>query len=225
MKNRITGTEMIDLHTHSLFSDGALIPSESAQRALAAGYKTIAITDHADCSNIDFIVPRIVKACAAITGKGRIQVLPGVELTHVDFFEIAPLAAEARAMGAKIIIVHGETLTEPVPAGTNLAAIEARVDILAHPGLITTQEVELAAQNGVFLEITTRRGHSLTNGHVAKVATKYGAQLVLNNDAHAPADYVGFRMARNIALGAGLSDDEIAAMFENSRKLVQRSGM
>lgn len=214
---------MIDLHTHSLFSDGELIPSESAQRAYAAGYKTIAITDHADCSNIDFIIPRIIKACAAITSKGNIQVLPGLELTHVDPSDIAPLAAEARKLGAKIVVVHGETLTEPVPPGTNMAAIEAGVDILAHPGLITDEEVRLAAKNGVFLEITTRRGHSLTNGHVAQTAIKYGAQLVLNNDAHAPGDYVGGKMAAKIARGAGLSEKEIASLFENSQKLVQRA--
>lgn len=214
---------MIDLHTHSLFSDGELIPSESAQRAYAAGYKTIAITDHADYSNIDFILPRMIKACAAITSKGNIQVLPGLELTHVDPSDITPLANEARKLGAKIVVVHGETLTEPVPPGTNLAAIQARVDILAHPGLMTEEEVRLAAQYGVFLEITTRRGHSLCNGHVAQMAGKYGAQLVLNNDAHTPGDYVGRQMASQIARGAGLSDKEVEWLFENSRKLVQRA--
>ncbi|KAF0155317.1 MAG: PHP domain protein [Syntrophaceae bacterium] len=214
--------EMIDLHTHSIFSDGELIPSESAQRAYAAGYKTIAITDHADYSNIDFILPRMIKVCAKITEKGKIRVLPGLELTHVDPSDIASLASEARKLGAKIVIVHGETLTEPVPAGTNLAAIHAGIDILAHPGLITEEAVCLAAKKGVFLEMTTRRGHSFSNGHVAQMARKYNAQLVLNNDAHAPGDYVGIKMATNIARGAGLSDEEIAAMFENSQTLVQR---
>jgi len=216
---------MIDLHTHSIFSDGQLIPSESVQRAYAAGYKTIAITDHADYSNIDFIIPRVIKACTKITQKGRIQVLPGVELTHVDPTDIAFLATEARKLGAKIVVVHGETITEPVPPGTNLAAIHADVDILAHPGLITEEEVCLAAKRGVFLEITTRRGHSFSNGHVAQMARKCNAQLVLNNDAHAPSDYVGLRMATNIAKGAGLSDEEISVMFENSQKLVQRVGV
>ncbi|PKN20843.1 MAG: PHP domain-containing protein [Deltaproteobacteria bacterium HGW-Deltaproteobacteria-6] len=216
---------MIDLHTHSIFSDGQLIPSESVQRAFAAGYKTIAITDHADYSNIDFIIPRVIKACTKITQKGRIQVLPGVELTHVDPTDIASLAAEARKLGAKIVVVHGETITEPVPAGTNLAAINAAVDILAHPGLITEEEGCLAAKKGVFLEITTRRGHSFSNGHVAQMARKCNAQLVLNNDAHAPSDYVGLKMAANIAKGAGLSDEEISVMFENSQKLVQRIGV
>ena len=148
--------------------------------------------------------------------------MPGLELTHIDPSDITSLASEARKLGAKIVIVHGETVTEPVPAGTNLAAIHAGVDILAHPGLITEEEVCLAAKKGVFLEITTRRGHSFSNGHVAQMARKYNAQLVLNNDAHAPGDYVGNKMATNIARGAGLSDEEIAAMFENSQKLVQR---
>ena len=213
---------MIDLHTHTIFSDGELIPAESAQRAYAAGYNSIAITDHADYSNIDFILPRIIKASAQITRNGKIRVLPGVELTHIDPGDIASLAAEARKLGAKIVIVHGETLTEPVPAGTNLAAIRAGVDILAHPGLITEEEAREAAVKGVFLEITTRRGHSYANGHVASMARRCNARLVLNNDAHAPGDFVGSKMAANIARGAGLSDEEIDAVLENSNKLVQR---
>lgn len=214
---------MIDLHTHSIFSDGELVPAETAQRAFAAGYKAIALTDHADYSNIDFIIPRIISACARISEKGNITVIPGVELTHVDPSDIASLAAEAEKLGAKIIIVHGETLTEPVPPGTNRAAISAGVDILAHPGLITEEDARLAAEKGVFLEITTRRGHSYSNGHVAQMARQCGAQLVLNNDAHAPGDFVGRQMAANIARGAGLSEEEIVMMFKNSQKIVERA--
>jgi histidinol phosphatase-like PHP family hydrolase len=71
-------------------------------------------------------------------------------------------------------VVHGETIVEPVLPGTNRAAIAAGVDILAHPGLITKEEAMLAAQKGVLLEITTRRGHSFTNGHVASIARVCG---------------------------------------------------
>ena len=213
---------MIDLHTHSIFSDGDLIPTELAQRAYAAGYKTVAITDHADYSNFDFILPRIIKVCLKISEKGRILALPGVELTHVDPSDISSLANDARKLGAKIVVVHGETMVEPVPSGTNLAAINAAVDILAHPGLITEEEVQLAAQKGVCLEITTRRGHAFSNGYVARMAGKFKAQLVLNNDAHAPGDFVGREMATSIARGAGLTDEEITAMFDNSQKLVQK---
>jgi len=214
--------QVIDLHTHSIFSDGDLIPTELAQRAYSAGYKTVAITDHADYSNFDFILPRIIKVCLKISEKGKILALPGVELTHVDPSDISLLAEDARKLGAKIVVVHGETLVEPVPPGTNLAAINAAVDILAHPGLITEEEVKLAAAKGVCLEITTRRGHAFSNGHVARIAGKYKAQLVLNNDAHAPGDFVGLKMATSIARGAGLTDEQITAMFENSQKLVQR---
>jgi len=216
---------VIDLHTHSFFSDGELVPTELAQRAWAAGYKTIAITDHADHSNIDFIIPRLVKVCSRITEKGVIKVIPGIELTHVHSDDVAALVAEARTLGAKIVIVHGQTITEPVPAGTNLAAIKAGVDILAHPGLIAEEEVRLAAQKNVYLEITTRRGHSLANGHVVNLARKHQAQLVLNNDAHAPADFVGEVMAIKVARGAGLTDAEISVMLDNSRRILQRIGV
>jgi putative hydrolase len=214
--------QVIDLHTHSIFSDGDLIPTELAQRAYAAGYKTLAITDHADHSNFDFILPRIIKVCLKITEKGKILALPGVELTHVDPSDISSLAKDARKLGAKIVLVHGETLVEPVPPGTNLAAINASVDILAHPGLITEEEAQLAAAKGIYLEITTRRGHAFSNGYVSRIARKYKAQLVLNNDAHTPGDFVGLKMATSIARGAGLTDEEIAVMFENSQKLVQK---
>jgi histidinol phosphatase-like PHP family hydrolase len=214
---------MIDLHTHSIFSDGDLIPTELAQRAYAAGYKAIAITDHADHSNLDFIIPRIIKVAAQITTKGNIVVLPGIELTHVAPSDIADLAKVARKLGAKIIVVHGQTLVEPVPEGTNLAALQADIDILAHPGLITEAEVKLAAAKGIYLEVTTRKGHSLSNGHVVQMTRKLGAKLVLDNDAHSPADFVGERMVIKIALGAGLTQSEITAMFANSQSLVQRA--
>ena len=213
---------MIDLHTHSIFSDGELIPAELAQRAHAAGYKVIAITDHVDHSNIDFIIPRIIRVCSKITEDGKIKVLPGVEITHVAPAQIADLADEARKLGAKVIVVHGQTIVEPVPAGTNLAALKSPIDILAHPGILTEEEARLAADRGIYLEITTRRGHSFANGHVAQIARKFKAGLVLNNDAHSPADFAGSEKALSIARGAGMTDDEISAMFENSRRMVQK---
>ncbi|MCX5834661.1 MAG: histidinol phosphate phosphatase domain-containing protein [Deltaproteobacteria bacterium] len=214
---------MIDLHTHSIFSDGELIPSELIRRAMAAGYRAIAITDHADHSNLDFILPRVSKACRKISEVYPIKALAGIEITHVPPVLIPGLVKEARQLGAKIVVIHGETIVEPVAAGTNRAAIEARVDILAHPGLITPDLVKKAAKNGVFLEITTRQGHGYTNGHVARLAREFKAPLVMNTDSHAPRDLVTLEMARKIAAGAGLQPDEIKEMFRNSEKLVRRS--
>jgi len=213
---------LIDLHTHSFFSDGELVPSELAQRAYTSGYKALAITDHVDYSNIDFIIPRIIKVCSHISRDGKIEAIPGIEITHVAPDQISALADEARKLGARMIIVHGETIIEPVPAGTNLAALQSSINILAHPGLLTEEEARIAADRGIYLEITTRRGHSYTNGHVAQMAKKFHAHLILNNDAHSPSDFVSREKAIRIARGAGLNDDEISVMFENSQRMVQK---
>jgi len=214
---------VIDLHTHSIFSDGELIPSELVRRARVTGYRAIAITDHGDHSNVDFIIPRMVKVCQKIADAYDIMVIPGIELTHVPPACISELVREVRLMGARIVVVHGETIVEPVIPGTNLAALQSPIDILAHPGLITEEEVLLAFRNSIFLEISTRRGHSLTNGHVVKMARKLSASLILNTDSHAPEDLVPLEMARKIALGAGMTEGEIEVMFKNSGCLVKRT--
>ncbi|MGA2333479.1 MAG: histidinol phosphate phosphatase domain-containing protein [Syntrophales bacterium] len=136
---------------------------------------------------------------------------------------IYDLAVEARHTGAKIVVVHGETIAEPVAAGTNAAALRAPIDILAHPGLITKDEAMEAARNSICLEITARKGHSLTNGHVVKMARQAKAPLILNSDSHAPHDLVHKDMARKIALGAGLTEAETEVMFRNSQVLVKKT--
>ncbi len=214
---------MIDLHTHSLFSDGVLVPSELVRRAVMKGYEVIAITDHADASNLDFIIPRVTAACRELGKRWKIKALPGIELTHIPPETFGELTRKARSLGAMIVVAHGETIVEPVHPGTNRAAIEAGVDILAHPGIITKAEAALAAKKGVCLEITTRKGHSLSNGHVAKLAQATGAKLVVDTDTHEPGDLVSDEQARNVLLGAGLSSTQTDRVFRNSRDLAQRA--
>lgn len=205
---------MFDLHCHSLFSDGVLLPFELVRRVEVLGYKAIAITDHIDSSNFDFVIPRLVKAAKDINRYSSTKLIPGVELTHIYPDLIAPLAKESRHLGADILICHGETIAEPVCPGTNRAAIEADIDILAHPGLISEEDVKLAAQNGTFLEISGRKGHSFTNGHVAKLAKAHGAKLIINSDAHAPEDFMSAERARKVGLGAGLNSEEVESIYE-----------
>ncbi|WP_462325024.1 histidinol phosphate phosphatase domain-containing protein [Desulfoplanes sp.] len=213
---------MIDLHTHTIFSDGDLIPAEAAQRAAVAGYRAMAFTDHADASNLDFILENICRVSEKFSVYTDIDLLCGVELTHVPPGLIEELTQQARAAGAEIVVVHGETIVEPVAVGTNLAAINAGVDILAHPGLIRPEEVALAANNNVALEITTRKGHCLTNGHVAALAKEMKAPLVINNDAHTVGDMVPKKMRKMIALGAGMSAGDIRKAEANSQAIVQQ---
>ena len=211
---------MIDLHTHSLLSDGALVPAELVRRAVAKGYEAIAITDHADVSNMDFIIPRIVRAAEELSGLWPIVVMPGIEITHAHPDTVSRLVREARALGAKVVVVHGETLVEPVVPGTNRAAIMAGADILSHPGLITRQDAALAARRGVCLEISARKGHSLSNGHVAKMAGETGAKLVCNTDGHEPGDLITLEFAVQVLKAAGLDRRGVSAALANSREIV-----
>ncbi len=211
---------MIDLHTHSLFSDGELLPTELIRRGMVAGYEAIAITDHADASNLDLVIPRLIKACSHASRHWNIKAIAGIELTHVPPPAIPELVDEARRLGAGLVVVHGETIVEPVTPGTNLAALQtAGVDILAHPGLLTPEEAQLAAKNGVALELSARKGHCLTNGHVARLALEAGAKLILATDAHAPGDLISQAQAEKVALGAGLPTNFLPQMFGYSREL------
>jgi histidinol phosphatase-like PHP family hydrolase len=196
---------MIDLHTHSTFSDGELIPSELVRRAVVKGYKAIAITDHADFTNIEHIL-LCMKNIKSLEDDYGIRVFTGVELTHVPPGKIPKLVKKARLLGAEIIVVHGETIVEPVPEGTNHIAVTLDIDILAHPGLITAEDAEFAGANGISLEITSRCGHNRTNGHVVRVAQESGASLIVNTDTHAPSDLITDEMALKVALGAGLDE-------------------
>jgi len=197
--------------------------AEHLRRVEVLGYQAVAITDHADSSNIDFIIPRLVKAAHDLNKYSRTHLIPGIELTHVPPGLINRLTIKARELGAQLVVVHGETIVEPVAPGTNIAAIEAGVDILAHPGFITETEAAAAAAKGIYLELSGRKGHSLTNGYVAKIAAQTGARLVVNSDAHGPDDFLTAEMADKVAMGAGLDADGVKQIHRNMLDLAQAS--
>ena len=121
--------------------------------------------------------------------------------------------------------MHGETIVEPVEPGTNLAAVRCPdVDVLAHPGLLTREEAHIAAENGVFVELTSRRGHSLTNGLVYELASAAGARLVVDSDGHSPDDLLTAEFARKVALGAGVPAGELELVLQrNPEALLARA--
>jgi len=203
-----------NLHAHTFISDGELLPSEVAVRYMAAGYKAIAITDHVDYSNIKSAAKAILEFCRKWPKKSLIKILPGVELTHVPPEQFKPLAAYARREGIKIIIAHGETPVEPVVKGTNKLALLADIDILAHPGLITDEDTQLAKKRGIFLEVTSRQGHANTNDHVVKQAKAFSAKLILNNDSHYLQDIITPAALVNVGIKAGLTENEIERIYE-----------
>ncbi|MFP4189258.1 MAG: histidinol phosphate phosphatase domain-containing protein [Halobacteriales archaeon] len=213
---------MIDLHSHTFASDGELVPAEHARRAEVQGVEVLGVTDHADASNVEDCIELIERAKET----APIRILSGVEVTHVPPERVASVVERARDAGADIVVAHGETPVEPVVEGTNRAAIEAGVDVLGHPGHIEREDAELAAERGVRLEITARGGHSLANGHVARVAQETGAKLVVDTDAHHPRDFITRDRAVQIARLAGLSYERaVEVVDENPRELLDEKGL
>ena len=238
-----------DFHTHTVFSDGGMIPAGLMQRAIVRGCLGLAITDHVDSSNLEWAFENLLKFVEelgqewqpdivpggdvttaplntldsdALAKNWHLPVIPGVELTSVPPRKIGVLAEKARSLGAKWIVVHGETIMEPVAPGTNRAAIEARADLLSHPGLITPEDAARAAELGVYLEITTHKGHGMANGWVAQRARESGAKLLLNTDCHVSAEILDAKQRRAIAFGAGLTAEEVDRIWENGRQIITR---
>jgi len=67
---------MIDLHTHSTFSDGSLTPEELVKEAKKNRLSALALTDHDTVSGI----PHFLKACQ----KYKIKGIPGIEFSVND---------------------------------------------------------------------------------------------------------------------------------------------
>jgi len=213
---------MIDLHTHTFLSDGELLPSELVRRAKVKGYRIIGISDHVDITNIEHVVSAMVRLSNKMEFYEGITILPGVEITHVPKGLIKEMITLAKKLGIFYVVVHGETIVEPVQEGTNREAIEGGADVLAHPGIITEADVVLAREKGVLLEISGRKGHSLGNGRVGSLAKQIGAPLVFYTDAHSPADLVTEEEARRVVVGAGLTADDFYAMQQNALDFVKK---
>ena len=238
-----------DFHTHTVFSDGGMIPAGLMQRALVRGCLGLAITDHVDSSNLEWAFGNLLKFVEELGQEWQLDIIPGgdattaplntldsrsraknwnlplipgVELTSVPPRKIEALAEKARSLGAKWVVVHGETIMEPVAPGTNRAAIEAGVDLLSHPGLITAEDAARAAELGVHLEITTHKGHGMANGWVAQRARESGAKLLLNTDCHISAEILDAGQRRAIAFGAGLTAGEVDQIWQNGRQIIDR---
>lgn len=208
---------MFDLHTHSIFSDGELVPSEMVRRIAFYGNEGFAITDHADFSNISHVLSNLLRLKDF---DYEIEFLVGVEITHVPPKLIGKAVELAWKEGAEIVVVHGETIAEPVAEGTNSSALEEEINILAHPGLIKEEDAEKARENKIFLEISARSGHCLTNGHVARVAEKFSCELVINTDMHSPSDIINTERAKKILLGANVKEPE--KVLKNNERLFKK---
>ncbi|HTY13630.1 MAG TPA: histidinol phosphate phosphatase domain-containing protein [Candidatus Omnitrophota bacterium] len=217
-----------DFHTHTIFSDGSLLPAALVREAEVRGHAALAITDHVDASNIEDVVRSLVRFGKEMKGKLPLTYLPGAEISYVKPDYLEEYCRKARKLGAKVIVVHGESPVESVYPGTDKIAVSLKglVDILAHPGNnLTEKDAAQAARNGIFLEISARRGHREGNRHVLELARKTGAKLLINTDSHSDADLLTYEQALLLAKELGMSDSEAkAALTDNPQELIRRTG-
>lgn len=66
-------TQLCDLHTHSVFSDGTSTPEELIELAVSAGLRAVALTDHNTVAGLDSFL--------AAAEKAPIEAIPGVEIS------------------------------------------------------------------------------------------------------------------------------------------------
>lgn len=197
---------------------------ELIRRASVKGYAALGVTDHVGVGSLGRLIKEISEDCELARSYWNIQAIPGVELTHLPAAAIDEAARKAKELGAWLVVVHGETAVEPVEEGTNLAAVKSKyVDILAHPGHITAEAASIAAENGIYIEITTRHGHCITNAHVAGIAGKAGALMLLDTDTHDEDDLLSEELAKETLTQAGIDSHEFKTILEdNPLKLLQK---
>lgn len=132
----------------------------------------------------------------------NVQAFFGIELYQIPPALLADTINAYRTLKLDIIGVHGESITDIVEEGTNFAACNAKADILFNPGLIDDTCVELAAKNNVFLEISTHKNHAYCNAHIAFLAKKHKAKLLLGSSATCLEEIHHPDMQKQICQGA-----------------------
>ncbi|MCI4336127.1 MAG: histidinol phosphate phosphatase domain-containing protein [Thermoplasmata archaeon] len=214
-----------DFHAHTYLSDGDSSATDMWRHSDRLLHRAQAITDHVSLEDPAPLLERLKQEARAWEGAALVTLI-GVEISMVPPRRIAEVARRARRAGAEIVIVHGETVVEPVPEGTNHAALEAPdVDLLAHPGLLSEADAALAHDHEKTLELSARRGHSLGNGVVAARAIAAKASVVVDSDAHAPDQLVSAELARRIASGSGLTESQVQlCLSEGPQRLLKRCG-
>ena len=72
------------------------------------------------------------------------------------------------------------------------------------------------------MEISARKGHCLTNGHVAQLALATGVKLILNSDAHDIPDLLTPGFAAAVLKGSGLNETEaLQVLSANPQTLIK----
>jgi 3',5'-nucleoside bisphosphate phosphatase len=166
----------VDLHSHSICSDGSLTPAELVQRAAAAGVDVLALTDHDTIAGLE-------EAHRAARSQG-VKLVPGVEISaswrsqaiHVLGLWIDPgsvplqrqLGSQAERRRVRMRRICARLAKLGLPGAALLAAVEAS------PGVPTRSHLAAALVAG---------------GHVSRTDDAFRKYLGRGRAAHFAADW------------------------------------
>ncbi|MCU1362344.1 MAG: hypothetical protein JWM55_172 [Acidimicrobiaceae bacterium] len=160
---------MIDLHTHSTFSDGSDTPEELAAKAHERGLHTIALTDHDTTLSHDDM--------ARATTRYGIELIPGVEVSLRD--NEFPLEREGRFVPRNV-----HALAYFLPLGAD-HPLQRRLAELRHDRDVRNLElVELLQQKGFtrltldYLTAMSGNVHSIGRPHFARAMFELHPEIV-----------------------------------------------
>lgn len=212
---------MIDFHVHISRGESGLLAAEALRYAALAGYRAVGLILRTS-GDVGTHLPALADQVRQLSLYADVEAFLGVELVHVPPALLPDAVSRARQAGARLVLVHGETLAGQVAVGTNLAAVDAGADILAHPGLVDDQVAACAAEKGVALELTASRRHGLCNAHVAHMAEKFGCALVPGGNIRNSKDFVNRAYWDAVCRGAMMSDPMRAKLQADARELVRQ---
>ncbi len=187
-----------------------------------AGYRAACVMLHADGATLAQSLPSLLQTVRQYALYGGVEAFVGVGLSHIPPPLIGDAVCEARALGAAVVSVCGESPYCDVEVGSMLAAIEAGADIIYYPGLIRSEEVAFAAEKGVALELSTARQQSFANAHVAHLAVEHGCGLLFGSHAHNVAEMASERLLQCTLQGARLSEAGYKLFHKTSAQCLAR---
>ena len=218
-----------DLHCHTVASDGRTTIEKMAQAARQRGYEYLAITDHSatmgfgnDVSPDDLRrqIELVREADASTEG---IEILPGSE---VNILPDGSLDYDDRLLAELdwvIASVHTSfRMPEREMTERIVTALEhPLVDALGHPtgrkvvrrppyAVDMERVIEAAARTGTMIEINANPDRRDLDDVHARTAAEAGVPIVINTDAHWPANFDVARYGVATARRAWLGPEQVA---------------
>jgi DNA polymerase (family 10) len=231
-----------DLHSHSVYSDGAATVREMALAALRLGRSYLAVTDHLDAWVKSHTLETIVKQAGEIAAvnrelEGKITVLQGVE---VDIGPEGDLALPHTILDVvDLVIASIHRRFGLGPEETTARVVKAlrhpRVDILGHPtgrwlGKRPAVEFDLemvskvAQENRVALEVNSNPARlDLKDDHL-RLARDCGCRFSIATDSHNPSQLGRMRLGVGMAQRGWVTAGEVinALSLDELRRTLKR---